>query len=105
MNTLLTLTGIGVLAMLSEIFKVRKALYPVVIIGLLAAIGFAVADWDSNIRYYNDMMYFDNYAIAFSGVMIATTLIWFILSSDFMRNHSHESDYTALIIFSLAGAV
>lgn len=105
MNTLLALTGIGVLAMLAEIFKFRKVLFPVALAGLVLAIGLAVADWNTNIRYYTDMMFFDNYAIAFSGLMIAITLVWFILSKDFLSNHSHESDYVALIVFSLAGAV
>jgi len=105
MNTLLAITGIGVLAMLSEIFRFRKAIFPAAIAGLLLALGFAVADWDTNIRYYSDMMYFDNYAIAFSGIMIITTLLWFILSAGYLKDPEHESDFTALIIFSLAGAV
>jgi NADH-quinone oxidoreductase subunit N len=105
MNTLITLTGIGALAMLSEIFRFRKALYPLVIIGLALAAGLAFMDWGTEERYFSDMMFFDNYAIAFSGLMIGTTLLWFILGGSFIRGGTHETDYTSLITFSLAGAV
>ena len=105
MNTLITITGIGILAMLSEIFSFRKALFPLVLIGLFAALGFAILDWNTNVRYFSDMMYFDNYAIAFSAVTISTTVLWFLLSSGYLRGNSHETDYVSLILFSLAGAV
>src|SRR6187399_1739441 len=98
MNTLITITGIGILAMLSEIFSFRKALFPLVLIGLIAALGFTILDWNTNVRYYSDMMYFDNYAIAFSAVIISTTVLWFMLSSGYLRGNSHQTDYTSLIL-------
>lgn len=105
MNTLVTITAIGILAMLSEILNFRKALFPLVLVGLMAALGFAIMDWNTGIRYFNDMMFFDNYAIAFSSVMISTVLIWFVLSKDYICNSSHQTDFTSLIIFSLAGGI
>ena len=105
MNTLITITGIGVIAMLAEILNFRKALFPLVLAGLVAALGLAVLDWDTNIRYFSDMMFFDNYAVAFSAVMIITVILWFLLSSDYINGSSHQTDYTSLIIFSLAGGV
>ncbi len=91
--------------MLSEILNFRKALFPLVLVGLLAAFGFAIMDWNTGVRYFNDMMFFDNFAIAFSSVMILTVFIWFLLSKDYICNSTHQTDFTSLIIFSLAGAV
>lgn len=105
MNTLITLTGVGILAMLAEIFSFRKALFPLVLAGLGLSLGLAVGDWDTATRYYSDMMYFDNYAISFSVVMIATTILWFLLGAGFVNKGNHQTEYTSLIIFSLAGAV
>jgi len=105
MNTLITITGIGILAMLAEILNFRKALFPLVLAGLLVALGFAVLDWNTNVRYFSDMMFYDNYAVAFSAVMIITVVLWFLLSSDYIRNSSHQTDFTSLIIFSLAGGI
>ncbi len=105
MNTLITISGIGILAMLAEIFRFRKALFPLVLAGLGLAIGCAIADWDTATRYYSDMMFFDNYAIAFSVVMLITTLLWFLLGSGFVNDSSHQTEFTSLIIFSLAGGI
>ncbi|MBK7969169.1 MAG: hypothetical protein IPK08_09675 [Bacteroidetes bacterium] len=105
MNILIALTIIGVIAMLSEILRFRKVLYPLALTGLAAGLVLCVMEWGSSIRYFHDMMFMDNYAIAFSMVMIGTTFIWFLLNPAYLRNHEHEADYTALITFSLAGAV
>lgn len=104
MNILIILTGIGLVAMLSEIFRVRKVVYPVTIAGLIATIAAVCMNWGTHQRFFSDMMFLDNYALGFTAVMVGTTLIWFLLNAGYMRDHEHETDYTALIIFALAGA-
>jgi len=105
MNTLLAITGIGILAMIAEIFRFRKIILPLALIGLLLAGFFAINYWDTNIRYFGDMMYFDNYAIGFSLILIVSSMLWFLLASDSLRSDNHTSDITALISFSLAGGI
>lgn len=105
MNTLLAITGIGVIAMLTDIFRVKKILYPVTLLGLLVALGLTVLDWNTGHRYFNDMMYFDNYAAAFSGIMIFIVFLWFLMSEGFLKDNPRITDYTALLSFSLAGAI
>ena len=39
MNTLIAITGLGVLCLLFEILNFRKAIVPITIIGLLAVLG------------------------------------------------------------------
>lgn len=104
MKTLIILTSIGLVGLFSEIFRIRKILLPVVFIGLIAAIATAVGDWNTNVSYYNDMMVVDNYSLAFSITMIATTFLWFIMSSGFFSDDSNNSDHFALIVFALIGA-
>lgn len=104
MNILIILTGIGIVAMLSEIFRLRKLVYPVTIAGLIATIASVCMNWGTHQRLFNDMMFLDNYGLGFTAVMAGTTLIWFLLNAGYMRDHEHETDYTALIIFALAGA-
>ncbi len=105
MNTLLAVTGIGVLALILEIVRFRKALYPLTLAGLLVTVGLTILDWDTNIRYFSDMMYFDNYAAAFSGVLVFSTFLWFLMSESIFRNNARVADFTALIAFSLGGAI
>ena len=104
MTTLLILTSIGLLALFSEIFSFKKALLPITIIGLAGALAAAVMDWNTNTHYLSEMMIVDNYSIAFTGLMIAITMIWFVLSPDFFREPGSRTDHYALIIFALIGA-
>ena len=105
MNTLLALTGVAVLTMISEMLRYRKAVYPIIIGGLAVAFGLAVYAWGNPSDQFRSMIYFDNYAIVFSALIVMTTLLWFILSGHFIRSSVHAADYSALIIFSLAGGV
>ncbi len=105
MNTLLILTGIGIFGLFSEIFKLKKALLPVVFIGLIAAFISIVVDWNSNIIYFNNMMKVDNYSLAFSALMVAITFLWFIISPGFFKDQTSKSDHFTLILFALIGGV
>ncbi|TAL62938.1 MAG: NADH-quinone oxidoreductase subunit N [Bacteroidetes bacterium] len=105
MKILYILTGLGVLAMLAEIFRFKKFLFPKVLLGLLLAIAAAVWDWNTNIHYYNNMLTFDNYALLFSIVICATAFLWVLSSQDFFSNASNQTDYYALSLFALCGAV
>ncbi len=105
MNTLLILTGIGIFGLFSEIFKLKKALLPVVFIGLIVAFVSIVVDWNSNIMYFNNMMKVDNYSLAFSALMVAITFLWFIISPGFFKDETSKSDHFTLILFALIGGV
>jgi NADH-quinone oxidoreductase subunit N len=106
MNSILALTVLGVIAMISEIFRIRKqVLYPVVVTGLAIALVLTLRDWNTGIRYYSDMMFFDNYAVAFSSLIIAVSLLWHVFARDFMTLDGRQSDHTALISFATAGGV
>ena len=51
------------------------------------------------------MIVFDNYALAFSGLIIFISIIWFAISPAFFHEATSESDHCSLIIFSLVGGV
>ena len=103
MNELLALTGLGVFAMFAEIFNFRKAIYPVVLLGLAAVIGLCFLDWNNTQTYYN-MMRTDHFALAFTGVMSATALLWFLMSKSYFEDETNMSDHFALVLFALVGA-
>jgi NADH-quinone oxidoreductase subunit N len=106
MKVLIALTGLSILAMISEIFRFKKALLPLILIGLAAAFALNLSDWDTGIRHFNDMMYFDNYAVAFSGLVVAVGFLWFLHSEYYFRDKDDTvSDKYALILFSMIGAV
>jgi len=105
MKTIEILSGLGVLALLAEIFRFKKFLLPIVVVGLLGAIGAAVYDWNTNIHYYHNMLTFDNYALLFSIVICGTALLWFLSAQNFFSEETSITDHYGLTLFALVGAV
>lgn len=106
MNTIVAIAGLGVLCLIAEIFNLRKIIIPVTIIGLLAALGLTVADYNLNTSYFNNMVVLDNYGTAFTGLFIVLTIFLVALSPDFHKNHKPKiSDFIAIKLFLLTGAV
>ena len=106
MKGLFIISGLGVLAMLAEIIKFRKLLYPIVLVGILAAYALNFTEWNNNmnIEMFSNMIRFDNVALAFSGVILATAFFWFILANDYFER-DHITDHFALVLFALVGAL
>lgn len=105
MNSVFIISGLGIFSLLSEIFNFRKILFPVVLIGLVIASVVSVLDWNTAISYYNDMLFFDNYAIAFVTILSLVALLWFIMCKDYLQHSSHVTDHFALLLFALTGAI
>jgi NADH-quinone oxidoreductase subunit N len=107
MKGLLIISGLGVLAMLAEIFKFKKLLLPIVLLGIVAAYAFNLMEWTDGyaISYFNNMIAFDKLGIAFSGIIIATAFFWFILANDYFEEETNVVDHFALVLFALVGAL
>jgi NADH-quinone oxidoreductase subunit N len=104
MNSIFVLSGLAVFSLLAEILNFRRAIFPVVIIGLIAAAGLLVLDWNRDAAFFSNMLTFDNYAVAFSIVIAVTALLWFLMSRKYFEDSATVTDRVALIFFSLVGA-
>ena len=106
MTTLIAIIGLGVLCLIFEIFDFRKAIIPITIIGLLAILGLTVSEFNSPASYYNNMIVVSKFSVTFSSLFIVLTIFLVALSHNFYDNHQSKlSDYIAIKIFLLAGAV
>ena len=105
MKALIIISLLGVVAMMAEVLRFKKLLLPVVALGLLASLATIVMDWGTDVRYYHDMVHFDNYALAFSGLVITITLLWMIIGGDYFVSESSRSEHAALLLFCLSGAI
>jgi len=107
MSTLIIISILPILLLYLGLYNAQKTLLPVTIIGLLAALGFAIGQWnDSAQPIYHGMMLFDNYSIAFSAITIVTTILIIFLSKGYFEKISkHIAEYYAIILFSLAGII
>ncbi|WP_207533750.1 NADH-quinone oxidoreductase subunit N [Desertivirga arenae] len=107
MSALITISLLAILVLYLGLFKAKQALLPVTLIGLLAALGLAVSQWDTFAEpIYSGMMLFDKYAVAFSAITIISTLLIFLLSKDYFERISENvAEYYAVILFALAGII
>ncbi len=105
MNSVFVLSGLGIFSLLAEIFNIKRFLFPVVIMGLIASAVLLVLDWNAGTSHYSNMLTFDNYAVAFSITISIIAMLWFLMSKDYFENNTHVTDHFALILFSLVGAI
>ncbi len=107
MNVLIIISLLAILVLYLGLFKAKKALLPVTIAGLLSAATAGALYWNSfQAPIYSNMLLFDNYAIAFSGICIICTVLLLLLSPNyFERISSQVAEYYALILFALVGIV
>lgn len=106
MNTLIAITGLGVLCLLFEILNLRKGIIPVMIIGLLAVLGLTMSEYNSPMSYYNNMIVVSKFSTSFSSLFIILTIFLIALSHDFYEEHQTKiSDFVAIKVFMLAGSV
>jgi NADH-quinone oxidoreductase subunit N len=93
--------------MLAEIFKFKRALYPIVLVGILAAYVANFMEFNNNmsIEQFNNMIRFDNVALAFSGVILITAFFWFILANDYFNSETSLADHFSLVLFAITGGL
>lgn len=104
MTTLIILTAIGLSCLFAEILGFKKFLHVLVLAGLVGALITTVLDWGTNTPYFNNMVLMDNFSLAFTGLLIILSLLWFIMSPVFFEEPSSKTDHYALIVFALVGA-
>ena len=107
MIALFTIAGLGILALLAEIFKFRKFLNFIVPLGVLAAYCLNFYEWNHEIKIaqFQGMLSFGKVELACSGVILATAFFWFIFANDYFENESTAPDHFALVCFAITGAI
>ncbi|SMO55050.1 NADH-quinone oxidoreductase subunit N [Solitalea koreensis] len=106
MTSIIIITITAIVVLYLGLYKAQKALLPVSILGLLASGATAFMAWGSELSYFNDMIVFNNYAIAFTILLVVTTILIFLLSRDYFEHiSSNVAEYYAILLFALAGGV
>ncbi len=131
MKVILFLSGLGIVALLAELFRFKKYLYPIILIGILGAIGIAASYWwfdDGNLTPYlngmvdgnhhipsaaemgpmhtfSSMLQFGDSSILLSIIILSTAFLWFVMSKGFFNNETSKTDHYSLILFALVGAI
>lgn len=106
MTSLIIVSVLAIVVLYLGLFRYKAALLPVSVTGLLAAAAMALFDWNLEKMYFSEMMLFDNYAVAFSVLLIMTTLLIFGLSRNYFEKISgNVAEYYAMMLFALAGGI
>jgi NADH-quinone oxidoreductase subunit N len=105
MNIIITIAITAFLVLYTGLFKARKALLPLTLVGLLVALGFVAYSWNNPTTYFT-MMRMDNFALAFSAISILGTFFIFLLTTRYFAEGSDNvAEYFTLILFSLTGII
>lgn len=107
MIALFTICALVVIALLSEIFNFKKALLPLVLLGLSGAFGSVFYEWNHPliVTNFSNMIQFDHYALAFTAVICTTGLFWFVFANDYFEKGLIVVDHYALVLSVIAGAI
>jgi NADH-quinone oxidoreductase subunit N len=106
MNALYIVCGLGLAALVAELLNARKILSILVIVGLAVAIGLTIPELGTSVSYFTNMVLFDNFAMAFSILVMTVTILWFWMAQDyFKQDPEHYTDRASLILFTVAGGI
>ncbi len=105
MNIIITIAVTALVVLYAGLFKAKKALLPLTLLGLLVSLGFTVCSWNQPTVHFG-MMQIDNFALAFAGISIIGTFLIFLLTQRyFAENSPNVAEYFTLILFALCGIV
>jgi NADH-quinone oxidoreductase subunit N len=107
MKALTYTSFLGIACLVLEILNLRKVVVPIVVIALAVILGLNFTEWNStNIVFYHDMLRDDNFALAFTGLLIVTAMALVGMSGNFYQSEDSKiADYISIIIFTLCGAI
>ncbi|MDX2194921.1 MAG: NADH-quinone oxidoreductase subunit N [Cytophagales bacterium] len=107
MISLIILSLVGLFIMLSGLINVSNIIATIVCIAALTcSAALFILDWNTMLIYYNDMLFFDNYALSFSILLCIITIFVFLASKFYFHDVlQYANEHLALFIFSLTGMI
>jgi NADH-quinone oxidoreductase subunit N len=105
MNALIIIAVAGVICMMAEVFRFKKGIVAIIFLALAAATVAVAMEWNQGTSWYHRMLLTDNYALAFSAVLIITTMLWLIMARSYFSVESNTAEHSSLILFALCGGI
>jgi NADH-quinone oxidoreductase subunit N len=107
MTSIILLSVFGILNLFLGFLRSNKVLLPGAMLLLLAVFGANYADWNVvHAPYFNNMLVVDNYTVAFTGIVLLTTILLLPFSRSYVTDgEPNLAEYYALLLFSLVGAI
>ncbi len=106
MIALVILIITALVLLFAGLYHFNKALLPLSLLGILSALVVTILDWNQPKYYFAETLFIDNFSVAFSSLLLVSTGLIFLLSSDYFEKISKNvAEYYALILFALVGAL
>ena len=107
MTSIILLSVFGILNLFLGFLRSNKVLLPGAMLLLLTVFGANLADWNVlHAPYFNNMLVVDNYTVAFTGIVLITTILLLPFSRSYVvAGEQNLAEYYALLLFSLVGAI
>jgi NADH-quinone oxidoreductase subunit N len=106
MISIILLSGFGIISLFAGFLKSKRILLPMALLFLVVVFGINLFDWNQNQSYFSNMLTIDNFAVAFTGIMVLSTLLILPFTQHYItRNDENIGELYALILFSLVGAI
>lgn len=106
MTSIIILSVLGMATLFTGVYRATKLSLPLVVLGVLGALAANFMNWGEGESLFNNMLLFDNYAIAFSGLLMVLALFIFFISDQYYRkDDEHLADVYALILFTVIGGI
>ena len=106
MKAIVALTILAVLVMFFGVRKQKKALLPLLFVGLVVTMVLNLREWGSSIHYFNEMFIADNFSIAFSAILILIVFLVLMFANIYYKGVERPlEDIYALMLFALIGGI
>ncbi|MBC5775603.1 NADH-quinone oxidoreductase subunit N [Pontibacter sp. KCTC 32443] len=106
MTSIILLSVFGIVNLFVGFLKSKKILLPLALLFLIVVFGTNLLGWNNTQTYFNNMLTIDNYAVAFTGIMVLTTLLILPFSQSYIdKEDDNLAEYYSILLFSLVGAI
>src|SRR6266478_3112874 len=114
MGGLILLSVLGASALISGVFKLHKLLLPLTLLGLVATFLLTLGEWSGGLPFFgnlvapynNGMLDFNNFAFAFTSLLLLSSLLVLSLSQfQVDEDMDHAGEFYSILLFTILGAV
>ncbi|MCC2547552.1 NADH-quinone oxidoreductase subunit N [Hymenobacter sp. BT175] len=107
MTSIILLSVLGIINLFLGFLRSNKILLPAAMVILAVVFGANLYDWNAEPRaYFNNMLTIDRYSVAFTAIVVLTTLLLLPFSQKYVRDgEANLAEYYSLLLFSLVGAI
>jgi NADH-quinone oxidoreductase subunit N len=103
MLQIVILGGLGLLAMLSEVFNFKRIMPYVAVLGVMSAIVSSLVFWNEDSLYFNEMYLEDTFSKSFVLLSSTVFLLWMLVFRTFFSDSKHSVEVITLTCFALVG--